>query len=275
MIERKKVDLSVLDFKAGKNASSCSLFQVNTSPKGFPKARCFYATLCEGNIPSSPSRSFTGSSLSIGGTRYRAFFLPMAHTDCGRVGRSIKNRGPEFASAMACLHDVMDVRYPPGKEPGMKSFRGFAVLREGRRWGSPFRNVWGRCGRGYPEAGFAAHRGTCGKGRLPDAEGAFTVTRTRGGSRPRAKRYGHPPEGSGRCRGTCALPRPRRASGLRFPGRGTGRSRHRGEGRQAVVEAAPASAVSSATRSSMSRAASSFPASCGEKASASSPGAAI
>ena len=97
MIERKKKsNLSVLDFKTGKNASSCSLFQVNTSPKGFPKARCFYATLCEGNIPSSPSRSFTGSSLSIGGTRYRAFFLPMAHTNCGRVGRSIKNRGPEF-----------------------------------------------------------------------------------------------------------------------------------------------------------------------------------
>lgn len=97
MIERKKKsDLSVLAFKAGKNASSRSLFQVNTSPKGIPKARCFYATLCEGNIPSSPSRSFTGSSLSIGGTRYRAFFLPMAHTDCGRVGRSIKNRGPEF-----------------------------------------------------------------------------------------------------------------------------------------------------------------------------------
>ena len=97
MIERKKKsDLSVLDFKTEKNASSCSLFQVNTSPKGFPKARRFYATLCEGNIPSSPSRSFTGSSLSIGGTRYRAFFLPMAHTDCGRVGRSITNRGPEF-----------------------------------------------------------------------------------------------------------------------------------------------------------------------------------
>ena len=97
MIERKKKsNLSVLAFKAGKNASSRSLFQVNTSPKGFPKARCFYATLCEGNIPSSPSRSFTGSSLSIEGTRYRAFFLPMAHTDCGRVGRSIKNRGPEF-----------------------------------------------------------------------------------------------------------------------------------------------------------------------------------
>lgn len=93
---KKKSDLSVLAFKAGKNASSRSLFQVNTSPKGIPKARCFYATLCEGNIPSSPSRSFTGSSLSIGGTRYRAFFLPMAHTDCGRVGRSIKNRGPEF-----------------------------------------------------------------------------------------------------------------------------------------------------------------------------------
>ena len=68
MIERKKKsDLSVLDFKAGKNASSCSLFQENTSPKGFPKARRFYATLCEGNIPSSPSRSFTGFSLSIGG----------------------------------------------------------------------------------------------------------------------------------------------------------------------------------------------------------------
>jgi len=56
MIERKKKsDLSVLDFKTEKNASSCSLFQVNTSPKGFPKARRFYATLCEGNIPSSPS----------------------------------------------------------------------------------------------------------------------------------------------------------------------------------------------------------------------------
>ena len=34
MIERKKKsDLSVLDFKTEKNASSCSLFQVNTSPK--------------------------------------------------------------------------------------------------------------------------------------------------------------------------------------------------------------------------------------------------
>ena len=97
MIERKKKsNLSVLDFKTRKNASSCSLFQVNTSPKGIPKARCFYSTLCEGNIPSSPSRSFTGSSLSIEGTRYRAFFLPVAHTDCGRVGRSITNRGPEF-----------------------------------------------------------------------------------------------------------------------------------------------------------------------------------
>ena len=128
MIERKKKsDLSVLDFKAGKNASSCSLFQVNTSPKGIPKTRCFYATLCEGNIPSSPSRSFTGSSLSIEGTRYRAFFLPMAHTDCGRVGRSIKNRGPEFKRNYGRLHDVMDVRYPPEspkEEPRNLKFPG-------------------------------------------------------------------------------------------------------------------------------------------------------
>lgn len=97
MIERKKKsNLSVLDFKTGKNASSCSLFQVNTSPKGFPKARCFYATLCEGKHSFKPFPIFYGVLTINRGTRYRAFFLPMAHTNCGRVGRSIKNRGPEF-----------------------------------------------------------------------------------------------------------------------------------------------------------------------------------
>ena len=97
MIERKKKsNLTVLDFKTGKNASSCSLFQVNTSPKGFPKARCFYATLCEGNIPSSPSRSFMGSSLSIGGRAIEPSSCLWLIRIAVRVGRSIKNRGPEF-----------------------------------------------------------------------------------------------------------------------------------------------------------------------------------